>query len=522
MQQVMKKLPIGIQSFEKLRTNNFLYVDKTKEIHRLITEGNVYFLSRPRRFGKSLLVNIFEAIFKGKKELFEGLYIQDKIDWTQQYPVIKIDWSCIKHGSAEEMERSMSDFLNEIAHKYQITLAKGYASDCFDELIRQLHQKTDRQVVILVDEYDMPIPDTLDKTERIDEIRKFLQSFYKILKAADEHLRFVFLTGVSKFAGVSVFSGLNNLNDITLDEKYASICGYTQPELESYFSEYIEETALYAQMSKTKLLDKIRFWYDGYSWDGKTPVYNPFSTLLFFDKRQFDNYWFRTGTPTFLIEILKRRNQLQPILEPITVESIVFESFDPQRIDEVPLLFQTGYLTIKHKKFVELEPEYTIGLPNNEVKQSLLTCLMNAYTDYPVYKTDGLKQRMQQQLFNNDAGGLEQSLREMLAYIPYPLHIGREAYYHSLLLLWLKLLGFDIIGEMMTNAGRIDAVWKFSGHTIIVEVKYQPKKAKIENLLNEALKQIKANRYAERFNDGQRISLLGVAFAGNEIGCKFA
>jgi hypothetical protein len=245
--------------------------------------------------------------------------------------------------------------------------------------------------------------------------------------------------------------------------------------------------------------------------------------LLFFDKKQFDNYWFRTGTPTFLIEILKKRHQLQPVLEPITVESIVFESFDPVRIDEVPLLFQTGYLTVKQKKFVGAQPpKYTLGLPNNEVKQSLLTCLMNAYTDYPLYKTGDLKQRMQQQLRTGDAIGLEQSFREMLAYIPYPLHIGKEAYYHSLLLLCLKLLGFDITGETMTNLGRIDAVWQLPGHVIIVEIKYQPKKEKIENLLNTAIRQIKENRYAERFNDGQKVSLLGIAFAGKEIGCRFA
>jgi Holliday junction resolvase-like predicted endonuclease len=310
------------------------------------------------------------------------------------------------------------------------------------------------------------------------------------------------------------------LRDISLSEEFATICGYTQPELEYYFSEHIEKVAQHVQMDKTRLLDKIRFWYDGYSWDGKTPVYNPFSTLLFFTEKQFDNYWFRTGTPTFLIELLKKRNQLQPILGTVTTGSGAFDSFDPTCIDELPLLFQTGYLTIKQKELFEGQPQYALGVPNSEVRESLLAYLMTAYTDYPLYKTTGLKQRMQQQLRAGDASGLEESLREMLAYIPYPLHIGKEAYYHSLLLLWLKLLGFDIIGETMTNVGRIDAVWQLSGHVIVVEVKYQPKKEKIANLLNAAIKQIKGNRYAERFNDGQKVSLLGIAFAGKEIGCR--
>jgi hypothetical protein len=454
--------------------------------------------------------------------LFDGLYIQDKIDWTQQYPVIKIDWSCIKHGSAEEMERSMSRFLIKVANGYQLTLTVGYAPEHLNELIELLHHKTGRQVVILVDEYDMPILDTLDNPDGIDEIRKFLQSFYKILKAADEHLHFVFLTGVSKFAGVSIFSGLNNLRDITLSEDFATICGYTQPELESYFSEHIDEVARYMQSDKPKALEDIRTWYNGYSWDGKTPVYNPFSTLLFFTEKQFDNYWFRTGTPTFLMELLKKRNQIKPVLEAITVSSNAFDSFDPIRIDEISLLFQTGYLTVKQKKLVSGRPQYTLGVPNSEVNESLLTYLFNAYSDYPVGRTDDIKRRMQQQLFKNDSAGLEQSLREMLAYIPYPLHIGKEAYYHSLLLLWLKLLGFDITGEIMTNAGRIDAVWQLPEQVIIAEVKFQPEKENIPKLLDEAIRQIKENRYAERFNTGQKVSLLGIAFAGNEIGCKFA
>ncbi|MDR2621173.1 MAG: ATP-binding protein [Dysgonamonadaceae bacterium] len=516
----MKALPIGIQSFADLRNKGYLYVDKTENIHALITKGKTFFLSRPRRFGKSLLISTMEEIFKGNKQLFEGLYIHDHWDWTQQFPVIRLDFGGLSLSSPEVLNHSLSDFVTSTATKQHVLLEKTQTPDRFSELIEKLHISTGKQVVILIDEYDKPIIDNLMAPEIIDGNKRILHDFYQILKAADEHLHFIFLTGVSKFAGVSIFSGLNNLNDITLDERHASLCGYTQQELESYFTEYLDETAEYLGRDKTKLLDDIRFWYNGYSWDGRTPVYNPFSTLLFFDKRQFDNYWFSTGTPTFLIETLKNRNQIKLLLGPISTGSRLFEGFDPVRISEVPLLFQTGYLTIKSKDFRAMPPQYVLDIPNSEVKESLFEYLLNAYSDYPLESAQVLKERMQQQLLDGDTTALEQSLREMLAYIPYPLHIGREAYYHSLMLLWLKLLGFDIIGEVTSNIGNIDAVWKFPGHTIVTEVKCQVKKSRISTLLTKALRQIEENRYYERFMNEPKVSLLAVVFAEKEIGCR--
>jgi Holliday junction resolvase-like predicted endonuclease len=515
----MKALPIGIQSFSKLRENNFLYIDKTKEIHRLITGGTAFFLSRPRRFGKSLLVSTLEEIFKGNKDLFEGLYIHDKIDWAQ-HPVIRLDFGRFSNYTPEALTNSLYDFLNTVASEHGFSLEKIELPDRFVELISRLHVSYGRRTVVLIDEYDKPITDNLSEPDIMEENKKILHRFYQILKAADEHLRFVFLTGVSKFAGVSIFSGLNNLRDITLSEDYSTICGYTQSELEYNFSEYVSNLSEKLAMPRPVLLDEIRFWYNGYSWDGKTSVYNPFSTLLLFADEQFDNYWFRTGTPTFLIELLKERNQLRPVLDAVVVDSSAFDSFNPTLIGEIPLLFQTGYLTIKQKEFVFGRPQYTLGIPNSEVNESLLKYLLSAYSNYPVEQERELKARMQQQLLAGDATGLEQSLREMLAHIPYPLHIGKEAYYHSLLLLWLKLLGFDITGEVTTNIGRIDAVWKFSGHIVIAEVKYQPQEKKISTLLDKAIKQIKEKKYAEKFDKGQKISLLAVAFAGKEIGCR--
>ena len=516
----MKKLPIGIQSFSELRRNGYLYIDKTYDIHRMISSGKPFFLSRPRRFGKSLLVSTLEEVFKGNKGLFEGLYIYDHWDWTQQNPVIRLDFGGAANYSPEALYSSMKAFIDETATDYDVSLTDLPLPVKFRELIRKLHNKYGKQVVVLIDEYDKPITDNLSNPKVMNENKRVLHDFYQILKSVDEHLRFTFLTGVSKFSGVSIFSGLNHLNDLTLDERYAAICGYTQQELEANFSEHLDDCAQLYDTSKDDLLDAIRYWYNGYSWDGCTMVYNPFSTLLFFEKKRFNNYWFSNATPSFLIELIKMRNQLKPVLEPVVSDSSILDSFDPIKIGETSLLYQTGYLTIKEIKKVDWQPQYTLGIPNNEVKDSLLKYLLSAYSVYPLNNTQDLKRRMQQQLQENNTAALEQSLREMVAYIPYSLRLEYEAYYHSLMLLWLKLLGFDIIGEINTNIGVIDAVWKFSGHTIVAEVKCQVKKGRMATLLTNAIKQIEEKRYYEQFMSEEKVSLLAVVFAEKEIGCR--
>jgi hypothetical protein len=516
----MKNLPIGIQSFEKLREGNFLYVDKTEIIYQLISSGSAYFLSRPRRFGKSLLISTLESVFKGQKELFKGLWIEDKVDWTQlNHPVIRLDFGGINNDTPENLQKDLESVILKMAQHHNITLTRTGAGS-FAELIEQLHQVTSQQVVVLIDEYDKPISDHLTDLEVATANRVILHDFYQVLKPADEHLRFLFLTGVSKFSKVSIFSGLNHLNDITIDYRYPAICGYTQQELEDNFSEYIPTLSEKYRMSDQEIVDAIRQWYDGYSWDGTTAIYNPFSTLLIFDKREFSNYWFSTGTPTFLIKLLMKRDQLEPILEPLSITAEDFNSFDPQNISEIPLLFQTGYLTIKKKEIVKFDTRYTIEMPNLEVKESLLQYLLSAYSHYPVERGGILMERMQKQLLANDASGLEKSLREMLAHVPNQLHIGKESYYHSLLLVWLKLLGFNIIGEVNTNKGRIDAVWTLKDQIIIAEIKYSPQAEAIDTMLDAATKQIREKHYTERYENGQTVSLLAVAFAGKEIGCR--
>ena len=399
----MQKLPIGIQTFSDLRNDGYLYVDKTEDIHRMITSGKPFFLSRPRRFGKSLLVSTLEEIFKGNKALFEGLFIYDHWDWTRQHPVIRLDFGAIANYSSEALSQSLADFVSSIASEQKIILEKTETPDRFSELIKKMHLSAGSQVAVLIDEYDNPIIDNMSNAEVLNENKRILHDFYKVLKVADQHLCFIFLTGVSKFAGMSLFSGLNNLNDITNDDRYASICGYTQTEFEHYFSEHLDEFARKKSLNKLELLDEIRYWYNGFSWDGSTLLYNPFSTLSFFDKMRFDNYWFRSGTPTFLIETLKKQNRLESVIEPITVSSKAFDSFDPEKISETSLLFQTGYLTIKHIDDKSIPTQYTLHFPNNEVKESLFEYLLNAYSGYPLEKEQELKQRMRQQLLNNVA-----------------------------------------------------------------------------------------------------------------------
>jgi hypothetical protein len=518
----MKKLPIGIQTFEKIRNDGYLYVDKTEYIYRLVTGGNIYFLSRPRRFGKSLTLSTLDALFSGREELFKGLYIHDKWDWNRKYPVIRIDWTQITCNTPENLERSILKWFKEVAIDNGIMLSSEFPVDGFRDLITALYRKTGEQVVILIDEYDVPILDAIGKSsEEMDAMRKALHAIYKVLKGADEHIKFIFLTGVSKFAGLSVFSALNSLKDITLSGKYATVCGITQEELESNFAEYLDVATEKLSIAREELLDKMRKWYNGYSWDGKTSVYNPFSVLQFFDEMDFGSYWFATGTPTFLITLLKKRNNIESFLQPVQASEAVFSSYDPERLETIPLLFQTGYLTIKEiTREFDYSRIYFLEPPNSEVRNAFIEHLVQAYSDLGMNEMSGLHDKMQRQLKTGDSEGLEQSLKAMIAHVPYQLHIEAEKYYHSLLLVWFYFLGFKPLGELPTNTGRIDMVWKIPGMTVITEIKYSVDK-KLDTLLNEATGQIHDRKYYEAFLDESgKITLVAIAFSGREAGCR--
>ncbi|MDR0724575.1 MAG: ATP-binding protein [Prevotellaceae bacterium] len=512
----MKKLPLGTQSFENLRKTDCVYVDKTENIHRLISEGRIYFLSRPRRFGKSLLISTLDALFRGRRELFEGLYIYNNWNWSQQYPVIRIDWTRINHSTLEEMKSSLCNYLRNIAKEYQVTLEGETAIDYFNNLIHTLCNQTGKNVVILIDEYDKPVTSHLFDPD-LDVIRRAVHDFYQVMKAVDEYLQFVFITGVSKFSGLSVFSALNNLTDITLDKQFASICGYTQEELESNFSDYIDAASKYLEMTKEKIMDAVRYRYNGYTWDGKTSVYNPYSTMNFFRNRELIDYWFATGTPTFLIDIIQRRNNPNIVMENIAVDNSVFQGYNPPDINEIPLLFQTGYLTIKQKERVDMIPRYVLGMPNMEVNNAFMTCLLEAYGKYQSYEIGNLRKIMETQIITCDEAGFARSLEAMVATVPYEIHKTDEAYYHSMMLIWMRLLGFNIHGETSNNFGRADAVWEQPGVTVVAEIKYHAE-TKIDTLLNEAMKQIHDRRYYNQYLG--KVILLGIAFSGKNVGCR--
>ncbi|GAP72850.1 hypothetical protein SAMD00024442_47_2 [Candidatus Symbiothrix dinenymphae] len=519
---MLQTLPIGIQSFANLRKDDCLYVDKTENIHRLITSGRVFFLSRPRRFGKSLLVSTMEAIFKGNKALFTGLWIENNWDWTQQYPVIRIDFGGTSNRSPEGLTNSLTSRVNAKAKEYNINLEAIELPDRFEELIAKLHQSTEQKVVVLIDEYDKPIIDNLSNLDIADANRLVLHDFYQVMKAADEHLRFVFLTGVSKFSKVSIFSGLNNLRDITMDARFATICGYTQAELESYFDVYIEQLAQKYKCSKQEAIGKIKYWYDGYSWDGETFVYNSFSTLMFFDTQKFEDHWFETGSPTFIVNILRAHDDVKSLLEPIQMEATDFNSFDIKAINPQILMFQTGYLTIKK---IEENPFddtmlYTLGVPNEEVNMALTTHLLASYAETTLLEINEGRRQMMRQLVSGDSQLFERNMQAIFARIPYQLWGSDEKYYHSLLLLWLNMLGFKVDAEMCTDKGRIDAVWTWQERIVIAEIKYAAEGA-TDKLIDEALAQIRKVRYYERYaGENKRIALLAVAFAGKEIACK--
>jgi len=393
-------------------------------------------------------------------------------------------------------------------------------------LIKQLHKKTKEQVVILVDEYDKPITENLGNTEIVDSNKRILHDFYQVLKGSDEHLRFVFLTGVSKFSGLSVFSALNSIDDITLDEQYAAICGYTHEELEENFKEYIEIIAQDFNVPFSEMIEGIKKWYNGFSWDGKTMVYNSFSTLIFLRKKVFRYFWYETATPTFLLELVKKYNRPQEVIDGVTVDFDAFESYDTNNLDMLPLLFQTGYLTVKAKEkpMFEQPVRYTLGYPNEEVKKSFTKDLFYCYANVSETNIYTQFNTVKMQLKNADAKGLENSLNSLFASVPYQLDNKKnEAYYHSLFYVWLKTLGFEINSEVSVRDGRIDAVLKEKNETVIVEIKYGVRR-KIQTMLKEAMRQIHDKKYYEPYleqkSGGRNLLLLGIAFNGKDIACE--
>jgi Predicted AAA-ATPase/PD-(D/E)XK nuclease superfamily len=500
----MKELPIGVQEFALFQEKDYIYVDKTKQIHQIVTKGQYYFLSRPRRFGKSLLLSTIKEIFKGSKHLFEGLWIENNWDWSQTSPVVHISFAAA--GLKEiGLVKAIAYLIERNSEGYGITLEKEGNSAKFRELLQKLHEKHGK-VVVLIDEYDKAIVDYIDNIPQANENKEILRDFYVVLKDTPKYLRFVFITGISKFSKVSIFSALNHhLNDISMDDKYATLLGYTQEELEYHFKPYMPAAAKANDFDETELLATLKYWYNGYSWDGITKVYNPFSILNFFSKNDFKNFWFSTGTPTFL-SILARQQQFYD-LDEIESEATSFETFDIENLNPQAVMFQTGYLTIK--KYDRKFGSYTLGYPNNEVRRAFLEYMLDAYSFVQINDIPPTFIKIRRALERQDIPIIIELLNTMFASIPYQIWDGTsEKYYHSLVHLMLNYLGTNIQSEISTNRGRLDAVLQTEKYIYILEFKF-------DKSAQTALRAIEKRGYAQKYAQSQKeIVAIGINFSG--------
>jgi hypothetical protein len=503
---MMKKLPIGIQTFSRLIEEDYIYIDKTKEVYELIKSGAIYyFLSRPRRFGKSLFLDTLQEVFEGNQKLFEGLYIYDKWDWSVKYPVIKLSFAGdLRSGSS--LKKVILNLLktNQKSLDVQCEEIEEFGI-CFKELIEKVYEKYNQKVVVLVDEYDKAILDNLDQIEVARENREIIKSLYTILKDTERYIKFAFLTGVSKFSKASIFSGLNMLVDISLNKKYGNICGYTQYNIENEFKEYFDGVDL----------EKVKNWYNGYNFL-KDPMYNPFDILQFLaNDKVFDNYWFITGTPTFLVKLIEQNSYFLPKLANLSIGKNLLDSFDIENIDLEVILYQSGYLTIDKAQITPFETiEYKLKLPNKEVKISFNDMVINYITNnsLPTIKND-----IYMALFETDLDKFKNSLVSIFATIPYNNfsnnHIQNyEGFYASVVYVYLQSLGLDIIGEDVTNLGRIDLTVKINDLIYIIEFKVG---------FEDALAQIKDKSYHQKYlSENKDIYLVGINFDKNDKNIK--
>jgi hypothetical protein len=500
----MKNLPIGIQTLAQIRLKNAIYVDKTQLIHQLVSSGSYYFLSRPRRFGKSLLVSTLKELYKGNKTLFEGLWIHDKWDWSKTNPVIHISFDDISYRT-QSLEEGLYQEMQLIANQYKIRLTGANYKPQFKELIQKLAKKYGR-VVILIDEYDKPIIDFLEShtIEKAKENRLILRDFYSVLKNADEFIQFVFITGISKFAQMSIFSHLNNLKDITLDKKYATLTGYTQAELEHSFKEYLEDIQHELRLSRETLLTQMAIWYNGYSWDGVHKVYNPFGTLCFLSDQQFKNYWFGTGSPNFLIAQMRKHTYFN--VENTIINNAILNKYDIENIELIPLLFQTGYLTVK--ELDAMTGDIVLDYPNKEVRESMYMFLIDdiAQNARRVHTGRTIKD-LNQAFLHRNLPKVQTILNSILADLPYETYQNQsEGLYHGLIHLIFSYLGMFVNSEVHSSQGRADAVVETLTDVYIFEFKFN-------KTAQEALKQIYENQYANKYQESDKvITGIGVNF----------
>jgi hypothetical protein len=506
----LKNLPLGISTLSLLLESNCIYVDKTEYAFNLINTPGRFFLSRPRRFGKSLFVDTLKEIFEGNQKLFEGLYIYDKWDWTNKFPVIKFDFAAGEVRNREELDIRMLDMLDENGERLGIQTESLDLAGKFRKLISRAAFKYGQRAVVLVDEYDKPLLDNVYNPEIAKEIRSGLKNLYSVLKSQDANLQFVFMTGVTKFSKVSLFSGVNQLKDITISKSYSSICGYTDIDLQEHFSEYLEGSDP----------EEVRLWYNGYNWMGPESVYNPYDILLFLsEEKVFRNYWFETGNPTFLMELFKKNQYFLPDLEKVQVTEDVLDSFDIDTIIPVTLLFQSGYLTIKHTHIDFKQLIFTLKIPNMEVRQALYNKIIFAYTGLLENRLN-FQLQIRKELAMGDVPSLIDTIKRLFAGIPWRNFTNNnlanfEGYYASVLFAFFASLNEQVIPEDSNNHGQADLTILLGNHIYVMEIKV------VDNLPegnNQALEQIIQRKYAEKYRnrEGMTVHEVGLVFNKTE------
>ena len=498
-----RRLPIGIQTFREVREDGCYYVDKTRHIRQLLQDGKHYFLSRPRRFGKSLFLDTLKELFEGSEGMFEGLAIHGEWDWSVRYPVIRLTFGSGHFTRPDGLHANVMAQLDALAQANAVESRYATSPEQFSYLIRALHERSERRVVVLVDEYDKPILDALEDSDLARANRDYLRGLYAVVKDCDAHVRFSFFTGVSKFSKVNLFSGLNNLTDLTLDPGYSTICGYTEADLDAVFAPELPG------------LDReaIRDWYNGYSWRGADKVYNPFDILLLFRSREFRAHWFETGSPTFLVDMLFRRRVRSVDLDGMLPSDDLLSTFDVDAIAPEALLFQTGYLTILGRERRAGLTFYRLGYPNREVRQGLNRSLLDRMVGDPS-KRAAHSVRLYDLLETDDFDGLRALFRAFYASIPHQWYTNNdiaeyEGFYASVFYSYFAGLGLDITVEESTSSGRLDMAVRFAGRVHIFEFKVVEQAGE-----GAAMAQLVERGYADKYRlPGVRIHLVAVEFS---------
>ena len=504
----MKKLPIGIYNFEEIITEGYYYVDKTPYVHQLAEAGKYYFLSRPRRFGKSLFVDTLKCAFEGRRELFKDLYLEENWDFEKSYPVLKFSLGRGLVTSLDELNKNILAMLDSQVKKHGLDCKYDLVASLFSELIQGLYEKYNCRVVILIDEYDKPILDNLEDIPRAEEMRDGLKNFYSVLKDSDAYIKFCFITGVSKFSRVSIFSDLNNLEDLSLSPEMGSICGYTQAELEDVFAERLAGVDL----------DELSSWYNGYNFMGEENVYNPYDLLLFFKKQQFGNYWFESATPSFLVRLITREKFYLPNLEHIEIDQNMLSSFELDQLLPEAVLFQSGYLSIKKvEEFAPGQRLLTLDFPNQEVRISLNMHLLNYLSGAPS-KTSSLRFKMIKALRAKEMKQVQGLFQSLFSSIPNEWYLNNnmdqyEGYYASVVYSFLASLGFHLKPEESSSHGRADLVIDTGDVVYVLEFKV----VELEGDGVKAINQIKEKGYHQQYvQSGREIILVGMDFSRTE------